>query len=133
LISWKTKKQGTISKSSSESEYRVFASTSCEIQWISYLLEDLEITTTSVANLYCDNQPTRHIAHNNSFHEQTQHIDIDHHMVRERWQPGLFHLLPIRSSEQPANLFTKALEKKVFNKIISKLRVSSSKNQIKRK
>jgi len=69
LISWKTKKQDTVSKYSSEAEYRAFASTSCEIQWISYLLVDLEITITSVVNLYCDNQLARHITHNNNFHE----------------------------------------------------------------
>jgi len=53
-------KNKTLSKSSSKAEYCALASTLCEIQWISYLLEDFEITTTSVANLSCDNQSTTH-------------------------------------------------------------------------
>jgi len=37
------KKQPTISKSSSEDEYRVIASTTCEIVWLMYLMQDLKI------------------------------------------------------------------------------------------
>ncbi|XP_068483451.1 uncharacterized mitochondrial protein AtMg00810-like [Phaseolus vulgaris] len=40
LISWKTKKQNTVSRSSSKAEYRVLAATCCEVQWITFLLED---------------------------------------------------------------------------------------------
>ncbi|XP_019173399.1 PREDICTED: uncharacterized protein LOC109168974 [Ipomoea nil] len=43
LISWKTKKQATVSRSSSEAEYRALASTTCEIQWLLYLLADLQV------------------------------------------------------------------------------------------
>lgn len=43
LISWKSKKQATVSKSSAESEYRSMASTCCEIQWLSSLLKDFHL------------------------------------------------------------------------------------------
>ncbi|XP_017405966.1 uncharacterized mitochondrial protein AtMg00810-like [Vigna angularis] len=44
LVSWKTKKQTTVSRSSSEAEYRAIASATCELQWIIYLLKDLHIS-----------------------------------------------------------------------------------------
>jgi len=43
LTSWKSKKQGTISKSSYEAEYRPMATVTCEIQWLVYLLQDLKV------------------------------------------------------------------------------------------
>jgi len=84
LISWKSKKQSIVSRSSSEAEYRALATTSCEIQWISYILHDLCIQLDPPLVLYCDNQAARHIAQNPSFHERTKHIDIDCHVIRER-------------------------------------------------
>jgi len=55
LISWRSKKQATVSKSSSEAEYRALTSTTCELQWITYLLEDLHVPFIRPVLLYCDN------------------------------------------------------------------------------
>jgi len=51
LVSWKSKKQQTISRSSSEAEYRALAATTCEIQWLTYLLRDLHVSFTQPALL----------------------------------------------------------------------------------
>jgi len=120
LVSWKSKKQGTVSRSSTEAEYRALATTTCEVQWLSYLLRDLQIKPTQTAVMYCDNKSARHIAHNQSFHERTKHLDIDH-VVREKVQSNLFHLLPISSEEQLADGFTKILHRRQFRTITSKL------------
>jgi hypothetical protein len=68
LISWKSKKQRTISRSSSESEYRALASATCEIQWLDYILKYLGSSYISPGLLFCDNNSAKHIAHN-VFHE----------------------------------------------------------------
>ena len=75
LISWKSKKQQTISRSSSEAEYRALAATTCEIQWIIYLLQDLHIQHVQPTILYCDNQAAIQIANNEVFHERTKSND----------------------------------------------------------
>lgn len=74
IVSWKSKKQPTISKSSAESEYRSMASTICEIMWIHYILNDLQVKQNWKTILHCDNQTAIHIASNPIFHERTKYI-----------------------------------------------------------
>jgi len=63
-ISWKLKKQCIMSRSSFEAEYRALASTTCEVQWILYLLEDLKIQHPQLALLFCDNYSALQIVSN---------------------------------------------------------------------
>lgn len=122
-ISWKSKKQATVSRSSSEAEYRSLAATVCEIRWLTYLLHDLKVPFASPALLYRDSQSHYHIAAESSFHERTKHIELDCHLVREKLQAKLFYLLPIASSDQLADVLTKALDPKPFSSFVTKLGV----------
>jgi hypothetical protein len=121
LISWRAKKQHTVSRSSTEAEYRSLSFAACELQWLISLLADLHIDCTKPPVLYCDNQSALHIASNHVFHERTTHLEIDCHFVRDKVQQGTFKLLPISTKSQLADFFTKALPPKVFNSFISKL------------
>ncbi|XP_040945845.1 uncharacterized mitochondrial protein AtMg00810-like [Gossypium hirsutum] len=68
LISWKAKKQTTVSRSSTEAEYRALASTTCEIQWLHFLLTDLHQPVSRPTSLYCDNASALQLAANPVFH-----------------------------------------------------------------
>lgn len=83
-VSWKSKKQSTVSRSSSEAEYRAMASASFEITWTIRLLTELGVTALQPVTLHCDNQSTLYIAKNPVFHECTKHIAIDCHFTREK-------------------------------------------------
>ncbi|XP_071712998.1 uncharacterized mitochondrial protein AtMg00810-like [Rutidosis leptorrhynchoides] len=84
LVSWKTKKQVTVSRSSTEAEYRSMASTTCELIWLTYLLKDLHINVQVPITLFCDNKAAQQIAANPCFHERTKHLDIECHFTIER-------------------------------------------------
>ncbi|XP_014511394.1 uncharacterized protein LOC106770082 [Vigna radiata var. radiata] len=121
LASWRSKKQSTVSRSSTEAEYRALTATVCEMQWLHYILQDLHVQPNADSVLYCDNNSARHIAHNQGFHERTKHIELDCHVVREKIQAKFLCLLPIQSEEQLADVFTMFPHRTRFRSIIPKL------------
>nr|XP_016463511.1 PREDICTED: uncharacterized mitochondrial protein AtMg00810-like [Nicotiana tabacum] len=58
LISWKSKKQSTMSKSSVEAEFRSMASTVAELSWLMGLFKELGINVTLPKDLFCDSKAT---------------------------------------------------------------------------
>jgi hypothetical protein len=86
LVTWKSKKQNIVARSSAEAEYRAMASTVSELIWIKQVLADLNIKVEEPMKMFCDNQSARHIATNPVFHERTKHIEVDCHFVREKVQ-----------------------------------------------
>ncbi|KAF5193419.1 Retrovirus-related pol polyprotein from transposon re2 [Thalictrum thalictroides] len=124
-ISWRTKKQHTVSRSSAEADYRVMASATCELIWLKSLLCDLRIFHSKPMHLYCDNnQAAPHIAANPFFHERTKHIEIDCHFVREKIITGIISTSHVSSNQQLADIFTKALGSDQFYYLLRKLGVT---------
>ena len=74
LVSWRSKKQTNVSRSSAETEYRAMENTCLELSWIRYILQDLRVSQKTPASLFCDNQAALYIAASPVYHEQTKHI-----------------------------------------------------------
>ena len=113
-VSWKTKKQPTISHFSAKAEYQSMAIATSELVWLKSLLGSLGVFHDIPMHLYCDSQATLHIAKNPIFHKCTKHIGIDCHFVREKLESGDLTVSYLTTKEQPADIFTKALGKKPF-------------------
>ncbi|KAJ9542741.1 LOW QUALITY PROTEIN: hypothetical protein OSB04_029247 [Centaurea solstitialis] len=121
LVSWKSKKQNVVSRSSAESEYRAMAQTTCELIWLRNLLSEIGFNQSKPMNLWCDNEAAVHIANNPVFHERTKHIEVDCHFTREKLEDGSISTPHIRTRDQLADVFTKALPGSRISYICSKL------------
>lgn len=121
-ITWKRKKQTMVAKSSAKVEYRAMATATSEIVWLRALLHELNCNPSSEpTKLYCDNQAAVHIASNPVFHEQTKHIEVNCHFVREKILDKTITTPYICSKDQIADILTKALPPGVFQGLRCKL------------
>ncbi|KAM1306524.1 hypothetical protein ACFX2H_008899 [Malus domestica] len=106
-ISWSSKKQQTVSRSSTEAEYRAMSTTTAEIDWILQLLSFLQVHIPSSPVLFCDNLSAIALSFNPVQHQKTKHIDVDVHFVRERIAQKQLAVQFVSSREQFADIFTK--------------------------
>ena len=108
LLSWGAKKQATVSRSTTEAEYRALASTTTELMWFTNLLQSIGYHLPPT-KLYCDNISAVTMTKNPIFHHRTKHIEIDVHFVREQVARGDLLLGHVAGPDQIADIFTKPL------------------------
>ncbi|GKD35853.1 ribonuclease H-like domain-containing protein, partial [Tanacetum coccineum] len=81
LLSWSSKRQSTLSRSSAEAEYRGDANAVVETCWLRNLLRELHTPLCSATVVYCDNASAVYLSCNLAQHQRTKHIEIDIHFV----------------------------------------------------
>nr|XP_016486015.1 PREDICTED: uncharacterized mitochondrial protein AtMg00810-like [Nicotiana tabacum] len=111
LVSWKSKKQSIVSRSSTEAEFRSMASCAAEVNWFIGLYAELGRKVCLPMKLVCDSKAAIQIAANPIFHERTKHIDIDCHFVREKLCEGMLKTKYVHTEDQLADLLNKCLGK----------------------
>lgn len=121
LVTWRSKKQNVVARSSAEAEYRAVALGICEGLWMRQILEDLNIKLTSPIKLYCDNKSAIAIAHNPVLHDRTKHVEIDKHFIKEKIDKGQICMTYLPTAQQVADILTKSLPRRQFDELVSKL------------
>ena len=121
LVSWSSKRQTTVSRSSAEAEYRAVAHAVAECCWLRQLLHELHISIPHATVVYCDNVSAVYMAANPVHHRRTKHIEIDIHFVREKVALGQFRVLHVPSTHQFADIMTKGLPVQLFTEFRNSL------------
>ena len=123
LVSWSSKRQHTVSRSSAEAEYRAVANCVAETVWLHQLLAELHQFPSAATVVYCDNISATYLSSNPVQHQRTKHIEIDLHFVRDRVALGEARVLHVPTNSQYADIFTKGLPTMVHQDFRSSLNV----------
>lgn len=123
LVSWSSKRQQTVSRSSAEAEYRAVANAVAETSWLRNLLLELHLPIKQATLVYCDNVSAVYLSTNPVQHQRTKHVELDIHFVREKVQVGTVRVLHVPSEFQYADIFTKGLPRHLFTRFRSSLSV----------
>ncbi|CAM8885812.1 unnamed protein product [Rhodiola kirilowii] len=121
LISWSAKKQPTVSRSSTEAEYKALANGTAEAIWIQSVLKELGVEQKQPPILWCDNLGSTYLTANPVFHARTKHIEIDFHFVREKAAQGALDVRFISTNDQLADVFTKPATRQMLHRFRNNL------------
>jgi hypothetical protein len=125
LVSWRSKKQNVVARSTAEVEYRSMALGVSEGLWLQRLLFELGLSEKSLIMLYCDNKVAINIANKPVQHDRTKHVEIDHHFIKEKLDSGEICLPFVRTTEQLADVFIKGLYTAEFSNVIYKMNMKN--------
>ena len=109
LVTWRSKKQEVVARSSTEAEFRALAHKLTEIMWIKGILKDLKVEQQGPTRIFCDNQSTIKVADNPVQHDKMKHVSINRHYIKETLEEKNISIPFISSSERRADVLTKGL------------------------
>jgi hypothetical protein len=126
LISWSSKRQAVVSRSSAEAEYRGVANAAAECCWLRNLLHELNVDVHKASIIFCDNVSAVYLSDNPVHHKRTKHVELDIHFVRERTALGQLRVLHVPTRHQFADIVTKGLPTPLFEEFKGSLCIRPS-------
>ncbi|KAL0410576.1 UNVERIFIED_CONTAM: Copia protein [Sesamum latifolium] len=116
-FTWNSKKQPIVTLSTCEAEYVAVASCVCHAIWLRGLLKELNFQQKNPTEIFVDNKSAIALAKNPVFHERSKHIDTKYHFIRDCISKKEVKLEYVKSQDQIADIFTKALKFDSFKKL----------------
>lgn len=117
VLAWCSRKQKSVSLSTTEAEYVAASMATTDLVWHLRLLNELLAPVKlKTPTLFVDNQSALKLIRNPQFHKRTKHIDVKYHYIREKYEEGMMNIEYVKSEDQLADIFTKALCAEKFRK-----------------
>ena len=114
LVAWESKKQSSISLSTTEVEYIAAATCCTQVIWMKQTLEDIQVKYDEPIPILCDNTSAISISKNPEMHSKTKHIPIKFHFLREQVTKKNNKLEYVETKEQITDIFTNPLPRETF-------------------
>jgi hypothetical protein len=108
-IAWLSRKQPCTASSTTEAKYLAAHVATKELLWEQHLLQALGYPQRNPTVLFSDSQPAIRLVRNPEQHQQTKHIDVPYHVIREHQANGDIAITYLPTKQQLADIFTKAL------------------------
>ena len=108
-ITWQSKKQESVTLSSSEAEFVAVALATKEGLWLQTILKELQICKPLQLKIFCDNISCIYLAKNPKHSEKTKHVDLKYHFIRELTEENKLTLEFTPTSHMWADFLTKPL------------------------
>ena len=127
-VSWSSKTQAVIALSSTEAEYIAGTHAAKEAKWLTMLLSEIGVEPPRPFPVLADNMSAIALSKDNAFHSRTKHIDIPYHYIREAVEVGDLRLDYVKTDENLADVFTKALARpkvELFSRMLGLSRLPS--------
>ena len=116
-VSWASKRQATVAKSTAEAEYVALSFAAQEALWLRQLMKDVGFGVTAPTVIFEDNNGAIDLSRNAKYHNRTKHIDINHHFIRERVKSKEIDVVPCPSKDMAADVLTKGIPRVQFEKL----------------
>ena len=122
-ISWSSKRQQTVSVSTTEAEFVAAAEATKEAIWLRKLLSDVGHVCDGPTLLNVDNQSAIKLSRNPEFHRRSKHIDVRHSFICEKLEENVIDTKYVNTENQYADVLTKALPLDKFCKFRNNMNV----------
>nr|GFA99024.1 putative ribonuclease H-like domain-containing protein [Tanacetum cinerariifolium] len=116
-----SKKQKVASLSSAKDEFKGIAKWIAEALWIRKLVSKIGFPPRGSTQIMCDNKAAIQILENPVHHDRTKHVEVNRHFIKEKLEARIIELPFVKSSDQLADILTKAVGTDIFHKCLSKL------------
>lgn len=121
VVYWKTRKQNSVTKSSTSAEYVALSEAVSELKLIKDLIEIFDLKFENPINIYEDNSGAISIAKFGNFTKNSKYIEVHYHFVNENYLKGIIDIVKVESENNIADIFTKSLGRSKFEKFRSML------------
>jgi hypothetical protein len=123
-LSWSSKKQNSVARSTAEAEYVAVGACCAQLLWMKQTLKDYKCHFTHIP-LLCDNESVIKLANNTVSLSRTKHIDIRHHFLRDHEAKGEI-TSHVSTNKQLVDIFTKPLDESRFCSLRNELNILDS-------
>lgn len=117
MVTWKSRKQSVVTRSSAEAEFRAMSQGICEGIWLNQMLDEIGIPINYTMRILFDNKSVISIAKNPVHHDKTKHVEIGQHFIKEKIDHNMIVADHVTSCRQTAEILNKAMPRNTSESI----------------